>query len=129
MNTSSTTTGMRVGDSEATRNPIQTSDADTTGDGKRAEPANSGPQQGTINSGFTVGSQVTVGAIKPVDRKTLEGSTPGDFRAPALSADVTAFAKNSPGPREQVGQFPLSGKQVATPAPTSFTGAEGSDQN
>lgn len=35
---------------------------------------------------MTVGSQVNVGPIKPVDRKTLEGSTPGDHRSQAAPA-------------------------------------------
>lgn len=51
-----------------------------------------------INSGMACGSPVTVGPIKPVDRKTLEGSTPGDFRSQA----APAVLPNQPGPREQM---------------------------
>jgi hypothetical protein len=53
-----------------------------------------------INSGLNVTSQVEVGPTKPVDRKTLEGSTPGDFRSQAADAVLPA----NPGPRDETGQ-------------------------
>jgi hypothetical protein len=58
------------------------------------------PLQGdTTANNLTVSSVVPI-TIKPVDRKTLEGSTPGDFRAQA--SDVTMPAQ--PGPRDATGQ-------------------------
>jgi hypothetical protein len=58
------------------------------------------PYKEDAGNTMTVGSQVDLGPIKPVDRKTLEGSTPGDFRAQA--DDVTMPAQ--PGPRGETGQ-------------------------
>ena len=97
-------------------------------DGKKL--ANSPEQGSSVTSGMSLSSPVTVGPIKPVDRKTIEGSTPGDHRAPALKADITAFAKNSPGPREPKGQSQvMSSKLPAGSAPENFLGAEGTDRN
>ena len=93
-------------------------------EGRKASPANNATGSG-VTSGMAVGSQVVVGAVKPVDSKTLGGSYPGDHRAKA----APAVLPNNPGPREAVGQAPLSGKQAASSKPESFLGAEGSDQN
>lgn len=49
---------------------------------------------------YTVGSQVTVGPIKPTDSKTLEGSYAGDHRTQAADAVMPA----QPGPRDATGQ-------------------------
>ncbi len=65
---------------------------------------------------MNVGSQVEVGPIKPVHRKTIEGSTPGDFRDNDSSDFSTDFAKNSPGPREAKGQARTSKFNVDSPA-------------
>jgi hypothetical protein len=51
-------------------------------------------------SGLAVDSPIAV-SVKPVDRRTLEGSTPGDFRTQAAPAAMPA----NPGPRQNVGQF------------------------
>ncbi len=86
--------------------------------GNNPVPANPGlVNSGSINSGLACGSQVSPCVIKPVDRRTIEGSTPGDFRAPNLPVDITAPVKNPPNPRERVGQFPLSSRTPAAPAP------------
>jgi len=45
-------------------------------------------------------------SVRPVDRRTIEGSTPGDHRAKASTAVLPA----SPAPRQPVGQAKLSGK-------------------
>jgi hypothetical protein len=87
------------------------------------------PSSDSLNSGFTVGSQVSPVVVKQVDHNALVGSNQGDHRSPNTGAGVTDFAKNAPGPRDQVRQAPLSGKQASTPAPKNFLGAEGSDQN
>ena len=55
-------------------------------------------------SGMSVGSQVVVGAMKPVDSKTLVGSYAGDHRIPAkdgVTATLDAL-KNAGGPRSQM---------------------------
>ena len=67
-------------------------------------------------TGMNVGSQVEVGSIKPVGHRTVEGSRPGDHRAAKNENDLTAFAKNSPGPREAKGQQPKSKFDVDSPA-------------
>ncbi len=67
------------------------------------------------SSGFGGVTAVPV-SVKPVDRRTLEGSTPGDFRAKA----APAVLPNQPAPRQPVGQTPLSGRTPAAPAPASF---------
>lgn len=67
-------------------------------------------------NGMTVPSQITVGSIKPVGHRTVEGSRPGDHRAAKNENDVTAFAKNSPGPREAKGQARTSKYNVDSPA-------------
>jgi hypothetical protein len=58
------------------------------------------PSSDSVTSGMTVGSQVNVGAIKPVDRKTIEGSYPGDSRSED-ETDITAQFKNQAGPRSE----------------------------
>jgi len=56
-------------------------------------------RNGAINSGLSVGSQVTVGPIKPVDSKTITGSTPGDHRADANRVTMPP----QPAPRSATG--------------------------
>ena len=81
-------------------------------------------------SPMSVNSQVSVGPIKPVDRRTIQGSTPGDFRAPALTADVTDFAKNAPGPRDPARQSTvMSSKLQNGAAPESVTGESEASQS
>jgi hypothetical protein len=53
-----------------------------------------------LNSGLNVTSQVEVGAIKPTDAKTLEGSYPGDSRGQAADAQLPS----NPAPRGETGQ-------------------------
>lgn len=50
----------------------------------------SGLTKDSTSNSASVGSQVNVGPIKPVDRLTLEGSTPGDFRSQAAQPDPLA---------------------------------------
>ena len=73
-------------------------------------------------------SEVVVGPIKPVDFKTIEGSYPGDHRSQAAPADTDQF-KNSGDPRSRVKQFRDNSKLPDGPAPISYLGAEGTDQN
>ena len=58
-------------------------------------------------------------SVKPVDRKTVEGSTPGDFRAKG----APAVLPNQPGPREGMGQVPNGRFCKSAPASQSFTGS------
>ncbi len=60
---------------------------------------------------MNVGSQVNVGAIKPVDRRTIEGSTPGDFRSQA----APAVLPDNPGPREGMGQSKVMSSKLDNP--------------
>jgi len=64
--------------------------------------------------GMAVGSPVSASA-KPVDSKTIQGSYPGDHRAPSQdTAKASLFkAADNGGPRASVGQFP-NGKRDAT---------------
>lgn len=92
---------------------------------RMAEMVNLGRQASSdsINSGLTcTDHQVTVGPIKPVDSKTLQGSYPGDHRAQA----APAVLPNNPGPREATGQFPLSSRTPAA-APAVQSDTEGSE--
>jgi len=93
-----------VGDSEATRTPIQTDAQPDPAEREGVKPLESKREAKGINSGLTTTDwQVRPIAVQPVDRKTLEGSTPGDFRK---SGDYAKSAMdqiaNPPGPREQM---------------------------
>ncbi|MCU1271136.1 MAG: hypothetical protein JWN74_2430 [Acidobacteriaceae bacterium] len=75
---------------------------------------------------MNVGSQVPAPVAKPVDRKTIEGSTPGDFRSNPgdVAAASVAIAADNGGPRNRVGQFdkPSSG------APEKFGSGSGESE-
>jgi hypothetical protein len=77
--------------------------------------ASAGKTDSTL-SGAGVTSQINVGSIKPVGHRTVEGSRPGDHRAAKNGNDVTAFAKESPGPRDAKGQARTSKYNVDSPA-------------
>jgi len=103
---STTTTGLSVGDSEATRTPIQTdAQPDAASEGTKMPASRYAGKPDSINTGIAAeqNSQVRPVTVQPVDRKTLEGSTPGDFRK---SGDYAKSAMgritNPPGPREQM---------------------------
>ncbi|MGD1076783.1 MAG: hypothetical protein ABR881_00550 [Candidatus Sulfotelmatobacter sp.] len=72
--------------------------------------------------------QPTPVVIRQVDHNALEGSNKGDHRIPAAPVNMDAI-KNPPNPRERVGQFPLGKNTPNGPAPISYLGAEGTDQN
>jgi hypothetical protein len=56
---------------------------------------------------FCRGAETSVSvSVKPVDRKTIEGSTPGDFRAKSADAVLPA----NPAPRAGMTQAPLGSK-------------------
>lgn len=58
------------------------------------------PSSDSINSGLSVTSQVPNPIARPVDRRTIEGSTPGDFRSGGdTAASSIAAISNAPGPR------------------------------
>lgn len=100
-NTSATTTGLQVNDTEGSRTPIGRPIPNSPADLAAASPAKL-PADASGNC-YTVGSQVTVGTIKPVDRRTIQGSTPGDFRSSGDSVKATMDQiKNPPSPREQM---------------------------
>lgn len=100
-NTSSTTTSLNVVDTPAARAAIGRPIMDSPAALSAASPARLTPDSGT--SPYTVGSQVAVGPIKPVDRKTITGSYPGDSRSSGDSvAGPMDAIKNPPAPREQM---------------------------
>ncbi|MFZ0859975.1 MAG: hypothetical protein WCA27_14915 [Candidatus Sulfotelmatobacter sp.] len=66
--------------------------------------------------------------VKQVDHNALEGSNKGDHRIPAAPVNMDAI-KNPPNPRERVGQFRDNSRLPDGPAPISYLGAEGTDQN
>jgi hypothetical protein len=100
-NTSATTTGLTVGDNEASRTPIGRPLADNPATLAAASPAKLTPDAGT--SPYTATSQVGPITVKPVDRRTLQGSYPGDSR---VSGDTAKNAvdqiANTGGPRTQM---------------------------
>jgi hypothetical protein len=103
--TSCTTTGIRVGDNETSRTPIGGEIPDTpqslAADSPAKLPGASGSD--SINSGFTCGSQLPTLVTQPVDRRTLAGSTPGDFRQSGDSARASMDQiANPPNPRAQM---------------------------
>jgi hypothetical protein len=97
--------------------------------GENVTPGSAGPiapaphnrEAASVNQ-MAVAAPVAVG-VKPVDRKTLEGSTPGDFRVHGDYAKAALDrASDNGGPRQPVGQFPLSGRTPAPSTAQSFPG-------
>ena len=100
-NTSCTTTNLKVGDNEQNRTPILAPVTDNP-DRLGVHANNPGAANtGTINSGLSCGSQIPPIVVKPVDRKTITGSIPGDHRAQGAPIDMASIA-NPPAPREQM---------------------------
>ncbi|MGP0017947.1 MAG: hypothetical protein ACLPHP_05215 [Candidatus Sulfotelmatobacter sp.] len=128
---SSTTTGMRVGDTEATRTPIGREIPDSPATLAAASPARlpAAPSQDSINSGLTVGSQVVVGAIKPTDFSSIAGSYAGDHRSNPGDVAKSSLDKaaDNGGPRKDAGQFKGS-KNESQPAFISTPTGLDSDQ-
>lgn len=98
-----TTTGLKVGDNEQFRNPIQTDADRNAADGGKQMPAPKYAGSG-INQGIAASqpSELRSVTVKPVDRKTIAGSTPGDFRnqpGDTAKASVARAADNG-GPRQ-----------------------------
>jgi hypothetical protein len=59
-------------------------------------------------SGLNAGSGRGI-SVKPVDRRTIQGSTAGDFRAPSKDTAKNSLhqaAEGQGGPRSSTGQFP-----------------------
>lgn len=85
-----------------------------------AENLNQGPQperklgfqQPKDETSMTVGAQFPAPLAKPVDRRTLAGSTPGDFSAEAAPAVLPA----NPGPRDGMGQSRVTSSRLDQPA-------------
>lgn len=83
---------------------------------------------GAAGSGITAGmgaaqnSQVRPITVTPVDRKTIEGSTPGDFRSQA----APAILPDNPGPRDPKGQSKVMSSRLDSPAP-QLSDSEGSE--
>ncbi len=101
---SCTTTGLAVGDNEAARTPIQ-SNADPNAASDGVKPASRYAGKPGVNSGIAAeqNSQLRPVTVQPVDRKTITGSTPGDFRKAGDSAKPAMDRiTNPPGPREQM---------------------------
>lgn len=62
--------------------------------------------------------------VKPVDRRTIEGSTPGDHRAASkdtAAASLREIANNGRGPRDQMPEAPLQ-RGLDAPPVQSFPG-------
>ena len=92
--------------------------------GTNVTPGTAGPVASAPNNrehatidGMYVAAPVGI-HVQPVDRRTLEGSTPGDYRKQASPAVLP----NQPAPRRSVAQCPLSGRTPAAAAPQTFTG-------
>lgn len=73
--------------------------------------ANAGEHESSVTSGMAVSqpSDLKPVMVTPVDRKTLTGSTPGDFRSANTGAGVTDQFKNQAGPRGETTDTPNSG--------------------
>jgi hypothetical protein len=122
--TSCTTTGLAVNDSEASRHPVQV-DADPSAATEGKTLASRYAGQPGINSGLAAeqNSQLRPVSVKPVDRRTIEGSTPGDFRAKPGDVSKASLmrAADNGGPRNDVGQFKGS-KYETQPATQKYPG-------
>lgn len=78
-------------------------------DGRRLN--NTGTKGSSVTSGMNVGAQVTPIRVKTGEGvKTIEGSFPGDHRAPANKTDITAAFKNQAGPRGETTETELEGE-------------------
>lgn len=127
--TSCTTTGMKTGDNEFAREPIQTDADRNAADGGVKIPAPKYAGSG-INQGIAASqpSELSPVTVKPVDRKTLAGSTPGDFRnqpGDVAKASLARAADNG-GPRNDVGQFKGS-KYESQPATQKYPTPDSGD--
>jgi hypothetical protein len=77
-------------------------------DGRRLN--GTGTKGSTVTSGMNVAAPVTPISVKTgTGVKTIEGSFPGDHRAPANTADITAAFKNQNGPRGETNDTELAG--------------------
>lgn len=86
--------------------PINNDQAASTVSPNTANGAASRPKESV--SGMNAGSGRAID-VKRVDRRTIEGSTPGDHRAPSkdvAKASLTQAAEGQGGPRSSTGQFP-----------------------
>lgn len=74
-------------------------------------------------SGMNAGSGRAIN-IRPVDRRTIEGSTPGDFRSKPgdVAGPSLNRAADNGGPRAGMNQFPNNGKTDQTSAFKSYPG-------
>jgi hypothetical protein len=97
-NTSCTTTGLGVSDTRVNRIATQVTDeANAASEGTK--PTASSADLSPMGEA----SQPTPIVVKPVDRKTITGSTPGDSRSSGDSAKAAIDQiKNPPSPREQM---------------------------
>jgi hypothetical protein len=100
-NTSATTSSMNISDTPAARAAIGREIPDSPASLSAASLARLTTDPAT--SPYTTTSQVVVGPIRPVDRKTVTGSYPGDSRS---SGDTAKAAMdqiaNVGGPRTQM---------------------------
>jgi hypothetical protein len=107
---SPTTTSMNLADSPAVREPIQTDAMGNAASGSKTLASRYAGQPG-INSGLAAGqpSELRPVVVTPVDRRTIEGSTPGDFRAKPgdTAAASVARATDNGGPR-----MPMRGQRT-----------------
>jgi hypothetical protein len=108
-----TTTGMAVGDNEASRAATQTTDeATVASEGTKASPVNGSVGKNDVTSGMNVSSQVVLGPIKPTDSKTLEGSYAGDHRV----TEKPAVLPVNPAVRDGMRQT-VAGKNIDSNLP------------
>jgi len=113
-NSSCTTTGMQVHDTRNNRIATQAdAEASAAAQGKKFV---ANPELSPLGEAFQPAPIV----VKQVDHLTLAGSNRGDHRAGV----APAVMPNQPNPRENVGQFPLSARTPAAPAPITTVDSE-----
>lgn len=102
--TSCVTSSMDIKDTPAARIQMGREIPNTLGDLAAASPARlpAVPSADSVNSGMSVASPIPAVTIKPVDRKTIQGSYPGDSRYPNTGAGITDQFHTCPGPRDAV---------------------------
>lgn len=111
----------------STFTPTQKSGADESTKGQLAEMSRPRMTGADTTSGMSCNDhQVNVGPIKPVDRKTITGSTPGDFRAKPGDVAKPSLDKaaDNGGPRKSAGQFKGSKFESQPPFISTPTGLD-----
>jgi hypothetical protein len=103
--TSTVTSSMNVADSPRARDAsVRAVPTPTQVESEGVKPLAGASGSHSVTSGMSCGSQLPTPAARPVDRRTLAGSTPGDHRIPTrdgVTSTLDGIAHSGRGPRDQ----------------------------